>query len=198
MTVLPFISQSCGDVLSETSHLSAEEFGVYQLLSFAFWQHGALPDDDNRLARIARVTPERWADLRDTMMELFGVDWTPERLAKRRYEVEAAHLANVRKGKKGARKRWEKEAEQDSPTNSPANSWANGNYNHNHTNSADEEKSLPYTHTRARDELIPAPRSEAEGLQILQKNGVFPGDFDALMPRLMKGELRQSEVDELA
>nr|WP_232845866.1 DUF1376 domain-containing protein [Aurantimonas marina] len=192
MTVLPFISQSCGDVLAETAHLSAEEFGAYQLLTFAFWQHGALPDDDQRLARIARVTPERWAELKDTLAELFGIDWAPERLAKRRNEVEAAHLTNVRKGKKGAQKRWQKAA--DSPTIGPVNSWANGNHNHNHRAPAHEEEALPYTHARTRDDLIPRPRSEADGLAILQRHEAFPGDYDMLLSKLMRGELHQSEI----
>ena len=198
MTHLPFIQQSLGDVLSETAHLSTEEFGAYQLLVFAFWQHGALPDDDARLARIVRATPEKWAEMRDTLAELFGVDWIPERLAKRRDEVEAAHLANVRKGKKGAQKRWKKEPEADSPTNGPANSWANSNHNHNHSSQALEEKPLPYRASASKDDFIPAPRSEADGLAILKARGVFPGDWDAILPKLLRGELRHSELEEAA
>ncbi|MGQ2909352.1 MAG: DUF1376 domain-containing protein [Aliihoeflea sp.] len=202
MTHLPFIQQSCGDVIAETAHLSTAEFGAYQLLAFAFWQHGALPDDDMRLARIVRATPEEWAAMRPALCELFGIDWNPERLAKRRMEVESLHLKNKANGRKGARKRWNPDGEANGEANgeaiSRANGEANSNHNHNHMAPAYEGKALPYTHTRARDELIPVPRSQADGQAILSNAGVFPGDFGTLLPKLMRGELSQSELDAAA
>lgn len=144
MTHLPFIQQSCGDVLSETAHLSTEEFGAYQLLSFAFWQHGALPDDDGRLARLARATPERWAAIRPVLLDLFGIDWTPERLSRRRDDVEAAHLKKSAAGKATARKRWGGDSSASGGANSLAtsspNSSASSNHNHNHNTPAYENK----------------------------------------------------------
>lgn len=198
MTHLPFIQQSCGDVIAETAHLSTAEFGAYQLLAFAFWQHGALPDDDMRLARIVRATAEEWAAMRPALCELFGIDWNPERLAARRAAIEIAHLKKSAGGKKGARKRWEGDGIPNGIPNGSPNGSANSNHNHNHMAPAYEGKALPYTHTRARDELIPVPRSQADGRAILSNAGVFPGDFDTLLPKLMRGELSQSELDAAA
>lgn len=203
MTHLPFIQQSLGDVLSETAHLSAEEFGAYQLLCFAFWQHGALPSQDSRLARIVRTTPERWAEIRPAIVELFGDDWMPSRLAKRREEVEALHLKKSAGGRKGAAKRWDSyKSPNDSPNNSPNGSeYSNHNHNHNHnqnpnhndTRSAYEGKA--YTRTRETGKLVPAPKTKSEAIALLQETNVFPADYDALLPKLMRGELLASELE---
>jgi len=211
-THLPFIQQPCGDVLAETAHLSTEEFGAYQLLCFAFWQHGALPNEDARLARIVRATPERWAEIRPALAELFGIDWEPERLSKRRNEVEEAHLRKSEGGRKGAQNRWRPRRTPDSiPNGIPSRSdigsasgSASGNYNYNHNhnqnqNYNDKHKARALEdreYTREVDAFIPKPISEAEGELFLKKKGVFPPDLPSLLPKLMRGELRRSELEE--
>ncbi|MBZ9710546.1 DUF1376 domain-containing protein [Mesorhizobium sp. ESP7-2] len=231
MTHLPFIQQSCGDVLAETAHLSTEEFGAYQLLVFAFWQHGALPEDDTRLARIVRATPERWAVMRDTLSELFGVDWMPERLAERRDEVEATHLKNKANGRKGAQARWNRNGEANggangeaiSRANGEANGEANGNHNHNYNSPGHEGKALPYTHARAREDVVAKmappttyPRRAAAGDpgdkvdqrfdtreaagKWLADAGAFPGDtaFAQCVDKLMQGNATWGDVEAAA
>lgn len=202
MTHLPFIQQSCGDVLAETAHLSTEEFGAYQLLSFAFWQHGALPDDDGRLARLARATPERWAVIRPVISDLFGAGWKPERLAKRRDEVEALHLRKSEGGKRGARKRWDSD---NSPNGTPIGSANNSlnrtaysNHNHNHKTPAYEKEAPTHAYAREIDSFIPAPHSRDDALALLNGKGVFPGDFDVMLPKLLRGELLRSELEAAA
>lgn len=203
MTHLPFISQSCGDVLSETSHLTTEEFGAYQLLCFAFWQHGGLPDDDARLARIVRATPERWQAIKPTMLELFGADWWPERLAKRRDEVEKQHLRRSTNGKKGAQARWGRNGSANGPANSkangPANGYANGNHNHIHnTLSYESSRDLQGVSVSKASKKIPVPHDRKEAEQWLLSQEVFPGDLDTLIDKMLRGDLTWREVEQSA
>lgn len=62
--------------LKDTLHLSAEEFGAYWLLLLAAWPRDNcdLPNDDKKLARIARVSPQKWRGIKETVLEF----WTPD------------------------------------------------------------------------------------------------------------------------
>ena len=43
------------DFLADTMHLSASETGAYLCLIMDYWLHDGLPDDDHKLAAIARL-----------------------------------------------------------------------------------------------------------------------------------------------
>lgn len=59
MAALPYMQLYIADYLADTMHLSAEEHGAYLLLMFNYWQTGrAIPK--SRLAKIARISNERW------------------------------------------------------------------------------------------------------------------------------------------
>lgn len=61
MAELPVLPLKVGDLLSDTTHMSAEEFGAYCRILFTMWRHGGrLADDAKELAHIAGVTPNRW------------------------------------------------------------------------------------------------------------------------------------------
>lgn len=63
-----------GDYLADTSHLTAEQHGVYLLLLMAMWRSGGkLPNDDQQFASIARVTPRRWRAMKVTILAFFSV-----------------------------------------------------------------------------------------------------------------------------
>ncbi|SHN86928.1 DUF1376 domain-containing protein [Bradyrhizobium erythrophlei] len=49
-------------------------------LIWSYWENGGLPDDDQKLARIARMTPKQWNKSRAAISEFFGDQWTSERL----------------------------------------------------------------------------------------------------------------------
>ena len=72
------------DYFGKTTHLSAEEHGVYLLLIGAYWQRGRpLPDDDKYLSTAARLSPKRWRFMRPKISEFFAVVngvWTHERV----------------------------------------------------------------------------------------------------------------------
>lgn len=63
------------DYLADTTHLSAAEHGAYLLLIMAYWQSGRpLPDDDAKLARVARMQPKEWRAARSTLLDFFTVE----------------------------------------------------------------------------------------------------------------------------
>lgn len=75
MSSAPYMQFYVGDYIKKTLHLSTEENGAYLLLLFAMWQGDAsLPNDATKLARIARVSPKRWAKVWPEIAGFFTVD----------------------------------------------------------------------------------------------------------------------------
>jgi uncharacterized protein YdaU (DUF1376 family) len=68
------------DHLRKTMHLSAAENGAYLHLIMHYWQHGGLPDDDVRLARIARMTTRQWKAARPVLQAFFHDGWRHDRV----------------------------------------------------------------------------------------------------------------------
>ncbi|EEZ6588894.1 TPA: DUF1376 domain-containing protein [Escherichia coli] len=82
MAALPYMQLYIADYLADTMHLSAEEHGAYLLLMFNYWQTGK-PIPKNRLAKIARLTNERWAHVEPSLQEFFcdnGEEWVHLRI----------------------------------------------------------------------------------------------------------------------
>lgn len=82
MAALPYMQLYIADYLADTMHLSAEEHGAYLLLMFNYWQTGK-PIPKNRLAKSARLTNERWADVEPSLQEFFcdnGEEWVHLRI----------------------------------------------------------------------------------------------------------------------
>ncbi len=75
-------------LVGDTTHLSAEEFGCYFLLLMATWRNNGQPlrDDDERLARICRVTKANWRSrIRAALVGFFTLsdgNWRQKRLEK--------------------------------------------------------------------------------------------------------------------
>lgn len=82
MAALPYMQLYIADYLADTMHLSTEEHGAYLLLMFNYWQTGrAIPK--NRLAKIARVSSERWGAVEESLREFFtdnGTEWVHRRI----------------------------------------------------------------------------------------------------------------------
>jgi uncharacterized protein YdaU (DUF1376 family) len=65
-----------GDLLADTMHLSAQEFGAYMLLIIHAWKHdGRVPYD--RVARIARVRADQWPKVFKRLEPYFQWDTDP-------------------------------------------------------------------------------------------------------------------------
>ena len=68
------------DYLADTGHLTVAEHGAYMLLIMAYWQRGGLPTDERMIARMARMTPDQWAESRDVLADLFAEGWRHKRI----------------------------------------------------------------------------------------------------------------------
>jgi uncharacterized protein YdaU (DUF1376 family) len=102
---LPYIPFYIGDHLRDTMRLTTEEHGAYCFLIFEYWCQGSLPDDDVQLARIARVSPKKWKELKPILQAFFHNGWHHKRVDA---ELEKAN-GKIEQRRAAADARWEKE-----------------------------------------------------------------------------------------
>lgn len=88
-----------GDFLRDTSHLRAAGIGSYVLLLFHHWSTGDLPDDDEQLSAIARLTPAEWKKFKPILEKFFGPGWRHGRVEK---DLAAAHANYEKRAKAGS------------------------------------------------------------------------------------------------
>jgi uncharacterized protein YdaU (DUF1376 family) len=66
MAELPILPLKTDALIADTTHMSAEEMGVYVRLLVAMWRHGGkLPDNPAELARIGGVSSRRWEKIKE-------------------------------------------------------------------------------------------------------------------------------------
>jgi uncharacterized protein YdaU (DUF1376 family) len=78
-----------GDYQRDTGHLRAVEHGAYLLLMFHYWSTGGLPESDDHLATIARLSRSEWKKHRATLKSFFKDGWKHGRID---YDLEKARL----------------------------------------------------------------------------------------------------------
>lgn len=72
MAALPYMPLFVADYLADTAHLTPAQHGAYLLLIMNYWQRGKpLPNDDARLAQIAKMNKRDWAHNRHAILEFF-------------------------------------------------------------------------------------------------------------------------------
>jgi uncharacterized protein YdaU (DUF1376 family) len=96
MAALPYMPLFVADYLADTAHLTAIQHGAYLLLIMNYWQRGKpLPNDDVRLAQIAKMSKRDWAHNRAAILEFFTEQdnlLTHSRIAQELSRVEAKSL----------------------------------------------------------------------------------------------------------
>jgi uncharacterized protein YdaU (DUF1376 family) len=92
-----------GDYHRDTGHLRALEHGAYLLLMFHYWSTGGLPNNDDHLATIARLSRSEWKKVKPTLQAFFKDGWRHGRidyeLDKARNISEAAREAGKASGR---------------------------------------------------------------------------------------------------
>ena len=74
MASFPYMPFYWGDHFRDTHHLTALEQGVYLLLIGSYWSLGGpLPDDDRKLAKLAKLSADNWKEMRDEIEPFFDV-----------------------------------------------------------------------------------------------------------------------------
>jgi uncharacterized protein YdaU (DUF1376 family) len=75
MSNQPFMQLYVGDYLADTTHLTTEQHGAYMLLLLTMWRHGGkLPNEPQKLARIARTTGRKWPSIWAEIEAFFVVE----------------------------------------------------------------------------------------------------------------------------
>lgn len=93
------------DYLADTRRLSTLEHGAYMLLIMDYWRNGSLPNDEEKLARIAGLSRREWASVRDSVAPLFHDGWKHKRIdAELAKSVEKSNAA-----RQSAAKRWDRQ-----------------------------------------------------------------------------------------
>lgn len=107
MAALPYMQLYVADYLADTMHLTTEEHGAYLLLIFNYWQTGK-PIPVSRLARIARLSNERWTDVERSLNEFFNErsgEWVHDRIERDLDLVHATQNQRIAAGKASAEAR---------------------------------------------------------------------------------------------
>lgn len=126
---LPFMPFYWGDYWRDTAHLSDAEHVSYLRLISHYWQHGSLPTDDARLARIAGRDTVEWLQMRPVISAFFQIDWRHKRIDRDLARQTEIKESNSEKAKRAAQARW------NAPSIRQAivkQSSANANQNQNH------------------------------------------------------------------
>jgi uncharacterized protein YdaU (DUF1376 family) len=66
--------------LADTADFTTVEHGAYLLLIAHYWCNGSLPDDNAKLARIAKLSPQQWSKIRGHVAQKFTEQWKHNRI----------------------------------------------------------------------------------------------------------------------
>jgi uncharacterized protein YdaU (DUF1376 family) len=120
MAALPYMPLYVADYLADAAHLTTTQHGAYLLLIMNYWQRGQpLPDDDRRLASIARLGPREWARSRAVLAEFFEVAggvWVHNRIARELARVADKSLKSKRAAQASVKRRFGERSADVEPT----------------------------------------------------------------------------------
>ena len=123
-----------GDYLADTARLTTAQHGAYLLLIMDYWMNGPLPNDDETLAQISRMSPDAWSNASSTIRAYFEqhrgrlhhkrIDAEKEQaIVKASKRTEKAHAAALARW---SRDRGAKDATSNAPSaDAPSNAQSN-------------------------------------------------------------------------
>jgi uncharacterized protein YdaU (DUF1376 family) len=86
-------------MLTSTRNFSTLEYGALVILMDCFWCEGGLPDDDDEVRKLTKLSKSQWAKSRARLAEKFGPDWSHDELVAER----SATAANIRSKRESGR-----------------------------------------------------------------------------------------------
>lgn len=139
--------------------MSAEQVGAYIRLLCKAWREtpcGTIPDDDEVLARWARLPAKKWIAARDRVLAAFKLQdgrWHQKRMKQTYSELVEKKKVLSKSGQRGANNRWRGHSEANGDPNGEANAdgmakrWQNDGIQKTKTNSIsnNQSKVLPLT-----------------------------------------------------
>jgi uncharacterized protein YdaU (DUF1376 family) len=120
MAALPYMPLYVADYLADAAHLTTTQHGAYLLLIMNYWQRGCpLPDDDRRLASIARLGLREWKRNRPALEEFFTLThgaWVHSRIDHELARVSAKSLKSKKAAQASVERRFGKRSTDVEPT----------------------------------------------------------------------------------
>jgi len=165
---LHFMPMYWGDYWRDTTHLSDAEHVSYLKLISHYWQHGSLPSDDARLARIAGRSDVEWKAMKPMLQAFFKDSWRHARIDRELERQLARQDGNTQRAKKAAAARWYKNQAVNPDSDSivdairnapsiyqamPDESLTNANHNQNHNHNQILEPKVNNTRSRKLAEI---------------------------------------------
>jgi uncharacterized protein YdaU (DUF1376 family) len=98
-----------GDYLADTARLTTEQHGAYLLLIMDYWRSGKLPDNDQVLAQICKLSPDAWSNAKAMLKQYFDIDegfWIHKRIESEIAEAKENKDKRHERALKGAKARW--------------------------------------------------------------------------------------------
>ena len=148
MSERPYMKLWIADYLGDTQHLTTEESGAYLHLLMAMWTAGGyLENEPTKLARIARLTPWKWAKVAPSLAPFFLSDG--ERITQKRLLHELRNSQEISKKRAEARAARSLKDKEAVPANASTKVGANGSqlkpyarayqsHSHSHSHSSED------------------------------------------------------------
>ena len=92
-------------MLTGTRNFSTLEYGALVTLMDCFWCEGGLPDDDDEVRKLAKLSKSQWAKSRARLAEKFGPNWSHDELATERSDTAANIRSKRESGSLGGKAR---------------------------------------------------------------------------------------------
>jgi len=115
-----------GDYLADTSRLTTEQHGAYLLLLMDYWRSGRLPDNDQVLAQITKLSPDAWSNARAMLEQFFSIEggsWVHKRVEQELAQAVDNKVKNHQRAVDAANARWKKQ-QNDATSNANSNAQA--------------------------------------------------------------------------